>query len=180
MIAFESLSMPLKSLMITLLLLIMESGISVCLMIEKKQGAVRLALHIALTLSTAAVMLLYAAVIPAERAPAYVSPVAAEFVKIPLAFTLVLAPTALILFVASIAEEIKKHRSAITASSIKESLDHLHMVLCFSYPNGFVLLTNFRMNELSHAIFARPIQNASLFWEALIQVMDKTMAGESV
>lgn len=76
-----------------------------------------------------------------------------------------LATVALLSFV--IVRETERRKKAVTASSIKESLDHLQTGLCFSRPNGLVILTNHRMNELSHALWGKALNNANLFWAFL-------------
>ena len=72
-------------------------------------------------------------------------------------------------FVMVIVEEVNRRKMAITPSSIKESLDQLETGLCYAQPNGLILLTNHRMNELSHQIFGKALQNANLFWQALTE-----------
>ena len=84
----------------------------------------------------------------------------------------VILPILLLLFVIAALSVIavrvqRKERNSITRSSVKESLDWLNTGLCFAYKNGMVMLINHRMNNLSHTIFGRDIQNANAFWENL-------------
>lgn len=60
-------------------------------------------------------------------------------------------------------------KNAISRSSVKESLDNLNTGLCFANKIGMVMLINYRMNNLSHTIFGRDLQNANAFWENLCE-----------
>lgn len=60
-------------------------------------------------------------------------------------------------------------RNTITSTSIKESIDNLPMGLCFSTKNGIVLLANNVMNNLSHQIAARELQNTKTFWAKIME-----------
>ena len=168
MMTYASLPMHLKTIIATLLFLTMTAGICTCLLVGKKQGTVKL---IALTVCTAvvaAMLLLYASVIRAERAPAYIPAISLWFEQQSVVFSLLVWLAIAAFFGMVIAEETNRRKKAVTPSSIKESLDQLETGLCFSQPNGLVLLTNHRMNQLSHALFGRALQNAELFWQALV------------
>lgn len=58
-------------------------------------------------------------------------------------------------------------KSTITRFSIKEGLDSLSSGLCFYEPSGRIILSNNCMQELSHKLVGRDLQNAALFWELL-------------
>ena len=80
----------------------------------------------------------------------------------------VIIPILLLLFVITVLSVIavraqREERNSITRSSVKESLDWLNTGLCFAYKNGMVMLINHRMNNLSHTIFGRDLQNANAF-----------------
>ena len=167
MMTYASLPMALKTIIVTLLFLTMVAGICTCLLVGKKQGRVKLFVLPVCTAVVAAMLLLYASVIRAERAPAHIPAISLWFEQQSAIFSLLLWLAIAAFFGMVIAEEINRRKKAITPSSIKESLDHLETGLCFSQPNGLVLLTNHRMNELSHAIFGKALQNANLFWSAL-------------
>ena len=167
MMTFASLSMSIRTPICTLLFLAMSGGISLSIFVGAKQGRMKQVLLPASTGILAAMLLLYASVIRAERAPAHIPPVSLWFEKQPVVFPLLVMLAIIVFFIMVTMEEHTRRKNAITASSIKESIDHLQTGLCFSYPNGLVLLTNHRMNVLSHAIFGKPIQNANLFWQAL-------------
>ena len=168
MMTYASLPMAFKTIIATLLFLTMAAGICICFLVGKRQGRIKRVLLPMCTAAVAAMLLLYASVIPAERAPASIPSVSLWFEQqsVILSLLLWLAITAFFIMVSL--EEINRHRKAITPSAIKESLDHLQTGLCFSQPNGLVLLTNHRMNELSHAILGKALQNANLFWQNLI------------
>ena len=167
MLTYAALPMFVKTIIATLLFLTMAAGICTCLLVGKKQGRVKLILLPVCTAVIAAMLLLYASVIRAERAPAHIPAISLWFGQQSVIFPLLvwLAIAAFLGMV--IVEESNRRKRAITPSSIKESLDHLETGLCFSQPNGLVMLTNHRMNELSHVIFGKALQNANLFWTAL-------------
>ena len=165
---YAVLSMPWKTTIDTLLFLTMVTGICTSIYVGKKQGRGKQILLPVCTLAVSAMMLLYASVIRAERAPAHIPAVSLWFEQQPVIFPLLIAAAIAAFFVMVITEEFKRRRNAITPSSVKESLDQLETGLCFSQPNGLALLTNYRINELSHALFGMALQNANLFWEALV------------
>ena len=167
MITFASLSMAFKTSICTLLFLAMAGGICLSFFVGSKLGKVKLILLPVFTSLLAVMLLLYASVIRAERAKPNIPGISLWFEQLPVVFPLLVALSILAFFAMVIAEEKQRLRNVITVSSIKESLDHLQTGLCFSYTNGLVLLTNHRMNVLSHAIFGKPLQNANLFWNAL-------------
>ena len=167
MMTYAALSMTFKTLVAALFFLTLVAGICTCIFVGKKQGWIKLLLLSVSTAAIAAMLLLYASVIRAERAPADIPAISLWFEQQPVVFSLLLWLAIAAFFVMVIAEEISRRKTAITPSSIKESLDRLETGLCFSRPNGLVLLTNHRMNELSYAIFDRALQNADLFWNAL-------------
>ena len=183
MMTFASLPMMVKTIIATLLFLTMVTGICACVLVGKKQGQIKQYLLVVGTAVIAAMLLLYASVIPAERAPAHIPAVSQWFEQRSVIFSMLVWLAIAAFFGMVIAEEIGRRKKAITPSSIKESLDQLHTGLCFSQPNGLVLLTNHRMNALSHALFGKALQNADLFWSALtnaqpMEGVERLAAGE--
>ena len=167
MFSFIALPMPAKTILVTLFFLTLCTGVCTCFVVNKKQGRLHLLLLLLFTASIGAIMLLYASIIPAERAKPNIPAIAIHFSEWPILIPMLLWLIALLYFLYIIRTEWARHRMTITPSSIKESLDHLQSGLCFAQPNGLVLLTNHRMNELSYALFDLPLQNANLFWKAL-------------
>ena len=183
MMTFASLPMMVKTIIATLLFLTMVTGICACVLVGKKQGQIKQHLLAVGTAVIAAMLLLYASVIPAERAPAHIPAVSQWFEQRSVIFSMLVWLAIAAFFGMVIAEETGRRKKAITPSSIKESLDQLHTGLCFSQPNGLVLLTNHRMNALSHALFGKALQNADLFWSALtnaqpMEGVERLAAGE--
>ncbi len=168
MITFAALAMPFKTIIATLFFLTMISGLCTCIYVGKKQGRVKQILLSAGTAVIAAMLLMYASVIRAERAPAHIPEISLWFEQQPFILPLLVWMAFAAFFIMVIAEETNRRKMAITPSSIKESLDQLETGLCFSQPNGLVILVNHRMNDLSHAIFGKALQNAHLFWQALV------------
>ena len=167
MITYASLPMTFKTIIATLFFLTMIAGVCTCILVGKKQGRIKQLLLPVCTAAVAVMLLLFASVIRAERAPAHIPAISLWFEQQPVIFPLLvwLAIAAFITMV--IVDEVNRRRKAITPSSIKESLDQLETGLCFSQPNGLVMLINHRMNKLSHAIFGKAVQNVNLFWTAL-------------
>lgn len=183
MITYAALPMSLKTIIATLFFLTMTAGICTSLIVGKKQGKVKMILLPVCTAVMAAMLLLYASVIRAERAPAHIPAVSLWFEQQPVMLPLLVWLAIAAFFVMVIIEEINRRKTAITPSSIKESLDHLETGLCYAQPNGLILLTNHRMNELSHAIFGKALQNAELFWQALtadppVEGVERIASGE--
>ena len=89
---------------------------------------------------------------------------AAEF---PLIFPLLGLCVVIFLLFVSLAREWKREKRSITSSSVKESIDCLTTGLCFSYPNGIVVLVNHQMNALCYRILGEDLQNAVSFWERI-------------
>ena len=165
---YAILSMPWKTTIATLFFLTMVTGICTSIFVGKKQGRIKQVLLPVGTLAVSAMLLLYASVIRAERAPAHIPEVSLWFEQQPVIFPVLIVTSIAAFFIMVIMEEVKRRRNAITPSSVKESLDRLETGLCFSQPNGLVILSNYRMNELSHTLFDTALQNANLFWEALV------------
>lgn len=100
---------------------------------------------------------------PSWRTSQIVESVVSLPVILPVLLLLVIYTVLLVIAI----KELHFEKNSITRSSVKESLDSLNTGLCFAYKNGMVMLVNYRMNELSHLIFGRDIQNANAFWENL-------------
>lgn len=183
MITYAALPMSLKTIIVTLFFLTMIAGVCASLLVGKKQGKVKMILLPVCTAVMAAMLLLYASVIRAERAPAHIPAVSLWFEQQPVMLLLLVWLAIAAFFIMVIIEEVNRRKTMITPSSIKESLDQLETGLCYAQPNGLILLTNHRMNELSHAIFGKALQNAELFWRALtteapVEGVERIVSGE--
>ena len=183
MMPYATLPMAFKTIIATLFFLTLVAGICTSILVGTKQGRIKLILLPVCTAVIAIMLLLYASVIRAERAPAHIPAVSLWFEQQSVIFPLLVWLAIAAFFIMVMVEEVNRRKTAITLSSIKESLDHLDTGLCFSQPNGLVMLTNHRMNELSHAIFGQAIQNANLFWQSLagdppVEGVERIAAGE--
>ena len=58
-------------------------------------------------------------------------------------------------------------RTTLNRLAIKESFDNLPTGLCFSRPEGFVLLANRKMEQLCYELTGADLQDAGHFWEQL-------------
>lgn len=88
MMTYASLPMFVKTIIATLLFLTMVAGICTCLLVGKKQGRVKLIPLPVCTAVIAAMLLLYASVICAERAPAHIPAVSLWFEQQSVIFSL--------------------------------------------------------------------------------------------
>ena len=79
MLTYAALPMFVKTIIATLLFLTMVAGICTCLLVGKKQGSVKLIVLPVCTAVIAAMLLLYASVIRAERAPAHIPAISLWF-----------------------------------------------------------------------------------------------------
>ncbi|MBR3872861.1 MAG: hypothetical protein IKJ26_01700 [Clostridia bacterium] len=168
MMTYASLPMTFKTIIVTVFFLTMTAGICICILVGRKQGRAKQLLLMLGTSVMADMLLLYASVIRAERAPATIPAVSLWFEQQNVILPLLLWLAISVFLIMVVIDAVNQRKKAITPSSIKESLDQLETGLCFSQPNGLVLLTNHRMNELSHTLFGKAIQNANLFWKALV------------
>ena len=164
---YESLAMPFKTFLATGMFLTGIIAICACIYIGKKQGKAKLALLILSSVIVFAAMLLHASMIRAERATQPIPEISLRFARIPVLIPVAFWLLSLVFLIFAIKAEIRRRKTEITPSSIKESFDHLETGLCFSKPDGLILLTNHRMIGLSHTLFGKPLENADLFWNAL-------------
>ena len=98
MFSFISLPMPAKTILVTLFFLTLCTGVCTCFVIDKKQGGLRFLLLLLFTASIGAVMLLYASIIPAERAKANIPAIAIRFAQRPILLPILLWLIALLYF----------------------------------------------------------------------------------
>ena len=94
-------------------------------------------------------------------------PVSKWFCEQPVIFAFINVIAVLIILICIIIKEIQYRKNTITRSSVKESLDKLPTGLCFARMNGRVILSNNKMNHLSHNIIGMDLQNAMNFWNIL-------------
>ena len=58
-------------------------------------------------------------------------------------------------------------RNTLTKSAIKESADYLPMGLCFFTEEGFILLSNWKMEQICQELTGKDLQNGNVFWSRL-------------
>ena len=113
-------------------------------------------------------MLILFAVQVKSAHPAWkLTPIIESVTELPVILPILLLLAVITTLLTIVIKERKFEKNSITRSSVKESLDYLNTGLCFAYKNGMVMLINHRMNNLSHTIFGRDLQNANAFWENL-------------
>ena len=62
---------------------------------------------------------------------------------------------------------IHYERSTLTKSAIKESVEFLPMGLCFFTEQGFILLSNWKMEQICQELTGKDLQNGNVFWARL-------------
>lgn len=58
-------------------------------------------------------------------------------------------------------------RNTLTKSAIKESVEYLPMGLCFFTKQGFILLSNWKMEQICQELTGKDLQNGNVFWSRL-------------
>ena len=114
-----------------------------------------------------AMLILFAAQVKSAHPAWKLTPIIESVTALPIILPILLLLAIIATLLAIVLKEIKIEKNSITRSSVKESLDYLNTGLCFAHKNGMVMLINHRMNNLSHTIFGRDLQNANAFWENL-------------
>lgn len=114
-----------------------------------------------------AMLILFAAQVKSAHPAWRTSPIVEGATALPVILPILLLLAVIVVLLTIVIRERKFEQNSITRSSVKESLDWLNTGLCFAYKNGMVMLINHRMNNLSHTIFGRDLQNANAFWENL-------------
>lgn len=114
-----------------------------------------------------AMLILFAAQVKSAHPAWRTSPIVEGATALPVILPILLLLAVIVVLLTIVIQERKFEQNSITRSSVKESLDWLNTGLCFAYKNGMVMLINHRMNNLSHTIFGRDLQNANAFWENL-------------
>ena len=118
-------------------------------------------------LLSGAMLILFAAQVKSAHPSWHISPIIESVTALPVIIPILLLLAVIATLLTIVIKERKFEKNAITRSSVKESLDWLNTGLCFAYKNGMVMLINHRMNNLSHTIFGRDLQNANAFWDNL-------------
>ena len=114
-----------------------------------------------------AMLILFAAQVKSAHPAWKLTPIVEGAAALPVIIPILLLLAVIVVLLTIVIQERKFEQNSITRSSVKESLDWLNTGLCFAYKNGMVMLINHRMNNLSHTIFGRDLQNANAFWENL-------------
>ncbi|HCI60206.1 MAG TPA: hypothetical protein DE313_05280 [Ruminococcus sp.] len=112
-------------------------------------------------------LILFAAQVKSAHPAWKLTPIIESVTELPVILPILLLLAVITTLLTIVIKERKFEKNSITRSSVKESLDYLNTGLCFAHKNGMVMLINHRMNNLSHTIFGRDLQNANAFWENL-------------
>lgn len=112
-------------------------------------------------------LILFAAEVKSAHPAWKLTPIIKSVTELPIILPILLLLAIIATLLTIVIKERKFEKNSITRSSVKESLDYLNTGLCFAHKNGMVMLINHRMNNLSHTIFGRDLQNANAFWESL-------------
>ena len=142
---------------------------SICLLprvFSRKKRMPKLLVPLCCVLS-GAMLVLFAAQVKSAHPAWRLTPMIESVTALPIILPILLLLSVIAVLLTIVLQERKYEKNSITRSSVKESLDWLNTGLCFAYKNGMVMLINHRMNDLSHTIFGRDLQNANAFWENL-------------
>ena len=167
MIGFCDLHYGVKSFFLVVTFVAVCSGI--CLLprvFSRKKLIPKLLVPLCFLLS-GAMLILFAAEVKSAHPAWKLTPIVEGAAALPVIIPILLLLAVIAALLTIVIKERKYEKNAITRSSVKESLDWLNTGLCFAYKNGMVMLINHRMNNLSHTIFGRDLQNANAFWDNL-------------
>lgn len=167
MIGFCDLHYAVKSIFLVVTFVAVCS--SICLLprvFSRKKLMPKLLVPLCFLLS-GAMLILFAAQVKSAHPSWHISPIIESVTELPVILPILLLLAVITTLLTIVIKEIKFEKNSITRSSVKESLDSLNTGLCFAYKNGMVMLINHRMNNLSHTIFGRDLQNVNAFWENL-------------
>lgn len=167
MIGFCDLHYAIKSFFLVVTFIAVCS--SICLLprvFSRKKLMPKLLVPLCFVLS-GAMLILFAAQVKSAHPSWHITPIIESVTALPVILPILLLLAVIAVLLTIVIRERKYEKNAITRSSVKESLDWLNTGLCFAYKNGMVMLINHRMNNLSHTIFGRDLQNANAFWENL-------------
>jgi len=167
MMSYYDLVLPLRSLVILIFFLTVCLGWYLVPTVCRRRGRLQVFFLLAGTLISAALMIGYTAQARAALRELEVPSVSKYLCEQPL-----LLPVGWLLANISymgwlLWGEWSFRKNTITRSSIKEGVDKISSGLCFYTKEGRVVLVNSRMNELSHRIIGRDIQDAALLWRLL-------------
>ena len=167
MIGFCDLHYAVKSFFLVVTFVAVCSGI--CMLprvFSRKKLLPKILVPICFILS-GAMLILFAAQVKSAHPAWKLTPVIESVSSLPIILPALLLLVIIATLLKVVLRERKFEKNSITRSSVKESLDYLNTGLCFAHKNGMVMLINHRMNNLSHTIFGRDLQNANAFWENL-------------
>lgn len=171
MISFADLGRPAKALFLTVCFI--GLCLSVCLFFQichRREKWYRAFCLVCCALYCGTMIVIYDAY---EKGAFYenwpLHPFAESAAEIPVILPISGVGVALVLIAVIAVWEWGQNKRLITAASVKESIDCLTTGLCFSYPNGIVILVNHRMDALCHQIFGESLQNAVDFWEKICE-----------
>ena len=113
------------------------------------------------------ISLLYLTDIRADKQGKATPQLISNFCNLPLIVPILLLIVSIAFYIYVLVRRHSYRQKYLTRSSIKEGLDKISSGLCFYLENGRIVLVNYRMDQLCHAIVGRDLQNAALFWEIL-------------
>ena len=116
---------------------------------------------------SAVMLLLYTADVRSVKKELAPSVLSRRFCEVPVIYIFSLMAVMAAFLILLVFHEIQLNKTTLYRSAVKESIDHLPTGLCFYTENGKILLVNYRMNQLSHTILGRDLQNAARMWDDL-------------
>jgi|GEM_PF-113490 len=154
------------ALMLGLFLVLCGNICMLFLMARKKLPLLKL-LTLLCTLLNGSMMILFSADVRIEKYNLAPSAASRWLCEKPVVFVIILLAAMALFLVCSAICEVRRRKTTLTRSAIKDSLDHLTTGLCFYAKNGRVMLVNHQMLRLCHIMLGQDLQNAALMWEEL-------------
>ena len=167
MINYDALPALLRTALMLGLFLTLCGSIYVLSATIRRRSPVLFAITLLCTLLSGGMMILFTADVRSIKHTLAFSSASRWLCEKPVVFAVLLWAAMAGFLVYAVILEIKRRRTMVTRSAIKESIDHLDTGLCFFAENGRVMLVNHRMNQLCHTILGHDLQNAALMWDEL-------------
>ena len=169
MISYDALPTLLRTALMLGLFLTLCGSIYVLSATIRRRSPVLFTLTLLCTLLSGCMMILFSADVRSTKHALAFASVSRWLCEKPAVFIILLWAAMAAFLVYAVIWEMKRRRTMVTRSAIKESIDHLDTGLCFFAENGRVMLVNHRMNQLCHTILGHDLQNAALMWDEICE-----------
>jgi len=153
-------------LLLILFLILCESMYMLTLAIRRK-SPICIFMTLVCALLSGGMVVLYSADVRSKKHELVPAALSRWLCEKPMGLTILLIVAMIAVLIGIVIREIHLHRTSITRTTIKESIDHLPTGLCFYASNGRVMLVNHRMDQLCHDLLGHALQNGAQMWETI-------------